>query len=84
MRIAATIISDLMMTRSVAEVLEAIEFFKCAYAFALTGAEIGLRNMLLLVNSKEAGIKEAVLNAYKTIYLDGNAEEGKMSAVEVG
>ncbi len=83
MRTAASIMNKLMMGKTPAEIIEAIEFFKTASKFNLTGAEEGVRNMLLLTNSKEPTIKEAVINAFKTLYLqsEGSDKQGMASAV---
>lgn len=70
MRLATSIISKLMMGKSIVETIEAIEFFKTAHYFNLTGADEGMRNMLLLTDSKEIAIKEAAINAFKILYLN--------------
>lgn len=80
---AAECISELMMGNSVMEVLEAIEFFKKAQQFNLGSADIGIKNMLLLINSKEPGLSEAVVNAYKVLYLESEKENKYEAASEV-
>lgn len=83
MRTATSVIGEIMMNRSTIEVLEAIEFFKVSRAFHLSGAEEGLRNMLLLINSKESGIKDAVVNAYKIMYLQTEHADQYEAAIVV-
>lgn len=83
MRTAISVINEIMMSRSTVEVLEAIEFFRVSRAFDLSGAEEGLRSMLLLINSKETGVKEAVVNAYKMIYLNTEHVDKYEAAVAV-
>lgn len=50
-------------------VQEAIEFFVTVSQFGVPHALLGVRRMLPLIWSKEPGIKEAVLNAYRQLYL---------------
>lgn len=50
-------------------VQEAIEFFVTVSQFGVPQALLGVRRMLPLIWSKEPGIKEAVLNAYRQLYL---------------
>lgn len=57
------------MGNSMVEVLEAVEYFKVMQSFQLSGAEEGMRNMLLLIESKEASVKEAVNEAFKSLFL---------------
>ncbi|XP_065218863.1 condensin complex subunit 1 [Planococcus citri] len=79
---ATKILGELMMTRSSAEVFEAIEFFKVAHQFELAGADEGVRNMLLLINSKEVGFKDAVKNTFKALYLDYEDESKHNAALK--
>ncbi|OXB76260.1 UNVERIFIED_CONTAM: hypothetical protein H355_014668 [Colinus virginianus] len=76
---ALSLISKLMYENSISVVQEAIEFFVTVSKFGVPQALLGVRRMLPLVWSKEAGIKEAVLNAYRQLYLSpsGDSERGK-------
>ncbi|XP_046396855.1 condensin complex subunit 1 [Ischnura elegans] len=51
------------------DVLEAIDFFTSAFLFGLTEAKTGVREMLRLVFSKDAAVKDAVVGAYAKLYL---------------
>lgn len=55
-------------------VQEAIEFFVTVSQFGVPQALLGVRRMLPLIWSKEPGIKEAVLNAYRQLYLSLNED----------
>lgn len=57
-------------------VQEAIEFFVTVSRFGVPQALLGVRRMLPLIWSKEPAVKEAVLNAYRQLYLspNGNSE----------
>ncbi|GFS87575.1 condensin complex subunit 1 [Nephila pilipes] len=51
------------------DVLEAIEFFTSAAGSLVTGSDAGIRQILELIWSNEVPVKEAVLNAFKSLYL---------------
>lgn len=50
--------------------LEAIQFFVTAVEFGVSAATIGVRRMMVLVWSQESTVKEAVVAAYRTLYLE--------------
>ena len=66
---AVPVIVQLLGSRNVTDVLEAIDFFVTGFEFGLSNAMVGIRKMLVLIWSKEAGVKEAVVNAYRRLYL---------------
>lgn len=73
---AVPVISQLLGSKNVTDVMEAIEFFVTGFEFGLTATMIGIRRMLPLIWSKEASVKDAVVAAYKRLYLNpqgGNA-----------
>lgn len=55
-------------------VQEAIEFFVTVSQFGVPQALVGIRRMLPLVWSREPGIKEAVVNAYRRLYLSPSGD----------
>ncbi|KAM9565485.1 condensin complex subunit 1 isoform 2-T2 [Guaruba guarouba] len=74
---ALSLISKLMYENSVSVVQEAIEFFVTVSQFGVSEALSGVRRMLPLIWSKEPGIKEAVLNAYRQLYLSPSGDSGR-------
>ncbi|NXC77107.1 CND1 protein, partial [Anhinga anhinga] len=76
---ALSLISRLMYENSVSVVQEAIEFFVTVSQFGVPQALLGVRRMVPLIWSKEPGIKEAVLNAFRQLYLSpsGDLERAK-------
>ena len=50
-------------------VQEVIEFFVMVFQFGVPQALFGVRRMLPLIWSKEPGVRDAVLNAYRQLYL---------------
>ncbi|XP_068932976.1 condensin complex subunit 1, partial [Petaurus breviceps papuanus] len=76
---AIGIISKMMYENTTSVVQEVIEFFVMVYQFGVPQALLGVRRMLPLVWSKEPGVREAVLNAYRQLYLHpkGDSARGK-------
>lgn len=63
-------ISQLLGSKSITDVLEAVEFFITGFEFGLSIMMIGIRSMLPLIWSRESGIRDAVVGAYKRLYLN--------------
>ncbi|GFY54758.1 condensin complex subunit 1 [Trichonephila inaurata madagascariensis] len=62
-------VSTLLHSSTQTDVLEAIDFFTSAAGSLVTGSDAGIRQVLELVWSNEVPVKEAVLNAFKSLYL---------------
>ncbi|XP_030327492.1 condensin complex subunit 1 isoform X2 [Strigops habroptila] len=77
---ALSLISKLMYANCVSVVQEAIEFFVTVSQFGVPEALTGVRRMLPLIWSKEPGIKEAVLNAYRRLYLSPSGDSERARA----
>lgn len=67
-----------MFGDTASESLEAIDFFTTAHKFGVPHSQSGIDAMLTLIFSSDSNIKEAMMNSYKTIYL--NIEENKDSS----
>ena len=65
---------QLLGSKTVSDVLEAIQFFVTGFEFGLANSMMGIRRMLVLVWSKESSVKEPVVDAYKRLYM--RQEEG--------
>nr|XP_056704411.1 condensin complex subunit 1 [Euleptes europaea] len=80
---ALSLISRMMYESSVSVVQEAIEFFVIVSQFGIPQAVLGVRRMLPLIWSKEPGIREAVLNAYRRLYLNpsGGSERARAQSL---
>ena len=74
-QIAMPLVSDLLLSRNITDVQEAIEFFVSAYKFGVQGAIIGVRKLILLIWSQEKTIKDAAVAAYKSLYLDIESDQ---------
>nr|XP_008117482.1 PREDICTED: condensin complex subunit 1 [Anolis carolinensis] len=76
---ALNMVSKLMYESSVSVVQEAIEFFVIVSQFGIPQAVLGVRQMLPLICSKDPGIREAVLDAYRKLYLNpkGDTERSR-------
>ena len=71
-KIAIPLVCSLLFSNSVTDAQEAIDFFVTAYQFGVQGAIIGIRQMLVLIFSREKGVREAVLAAYEEVYLNSS------------
>ena len=79
---AIPVVCQLLCSKQVSDILEAIDFFVTAYEFDVLDAMIGVRKMLSLVWSTENDVKQAVVNAYKRLYM--NVDDGsRKRAVQV-
>ena len=63
-------ICQLLLSKNIAEVLEAINFFTFAFKLDLSNAVIGIQKMLRLIFTKEKSIKEKLLGSFVEIYLN--------------
>eukprot|EP01132_Coremiostelium_polycephalum_P010173 gene10173-12479_t len=61
---------QLMGSVNITDIQESIQFFVKCFAFQLDCAHTGISKMLMLIWNKEPGIKELVIDAFKTIFLD--------------
>ncbi|XP_020849891.1 condensin complex subunit 1 isoform X2 [Phascolarctos cinereus] len=77
---AIGIISKMMYENTTSVVQEVIEFFVMVYQFGVPQALLGVRRMLPLVWSKEPGVREAVLNAYRQLYLHPKGDSARDKA----
>ncbi|KAM4703298.1 condensin complex subunit 1 [Rhinophrynus dorsalis] len=80
---AIDVISKMMYETAVSVVQEVIEFFVTVSQFGVSQALLGVRRMLPLVWSKEPGVRDSVLSAYRRLYLNpsGDTERGKSQAL---
>lgn len=77
---AIGIISKMMYENTTTVVQEVIEFFVMAFQFGVPQALFGVRRMLPLIWSKEPGVREAVLNAYRQLYLNPKGDSARAKA----
>jgi len=64
------IVAQLLGSKQSTDILEAIDFFVSAFEFGVLNAMMGVRRMLALIWSREATIKDAVVGAYKRLYIN--------------
>ncbi|XP_052575338.1 LOW QUALITY PROTEIN: condensin complex subunit 1 [Peromyscus californicus insignis] len=77
---AIGIISKMMYENTTTVVQEVIEFFVMVFQFGVPQALFGVRRMLPLIWSKEPGVREAVLNAYRQLYLHPKGDSARAKA----
>lgn len=67
---AIAIITTLLHSRQAPVIQDTIDFLTTASLFGFEQSKTGIKQMLLLVWSSEASVKEAVATAYKTLFID--------------
>ena len=67
---ALPVVCMLLGSKQITDVQEAITFFVSAFEFGLLNAMMGVRKMLNLIFSRESTIQNAVVTAYKRLYID--------------
>ncbi|KAM7312321.1 hypothetical protein ISCGN_009226 [Ixodes scapularis] len=72
---------DLLRSPTVSDVQETIAFFVSAHRFGVEDASVGLREMLPLMWSAEAGVREAVVSSYREVYFDAKSGGNSRSKV---
>ncbi|XP_018408739.1 PREDICTED: condensin complex subunit 1 isoform X1 [Nanorana parkeri] len=77
---AIDVISKMMYEAASSVVQEVIEFFVTVSQFGVPQAVIGVRRMLPLVWSKEPGVRDAVVSAYRQLYLSSGSEPERVRA----
>ncbi|XP_030391299.1 condensin complex subunit 1 isoform X4 [Gopherus evgoodei] len=77
---ALSVVSRMMYESSVSVVQEAIEFFVTVSQFGVPQALHGVQRMLPLIWSKEPGIRETVLSAYRRLYLSPSGDSERARA----
>uniref|UniRef100_A0A8C5N0N7 Condensin complex subunit 1 n=1 Tax=Leptobrachium leishanense TaxID=445787 RepID=A0A8C5N0N7_9ANUR len=76
-------ISRMMYETAVSVVQEVIEFFVTVSHFGVPQAVLGIQRMLPLVWSKEPGVREAVINAYRRLYLTPKGDSERVNAQDL-
>ena len=64
-------LTQLLFSKTQTDVIEVISFFVTCYEHGLSDMLMGIRKMLSLILFAEATIKDAVIEAYKRLYLKG-------------
>jgi len=77
------VVAQLLCSKQSTDILEAIEFFVSAFEFGVLNAMLGVRKMLALIWSRESSIKDAVVAAYKRLYINVEAGSSRAAAVAV-
>lgn len=70
-------VCQLLGSKTISDVNESIEFFVVASEFGLKSAIIGVRRMLVLIWSRDTAVRDAVVEAYKGLYLDPEAPNAR-------
>ena len=65
-------LTQLLFSKTQTDVIEVITFFVTCYEHGLVDMLYGIRRMLTLILNSEKKVKDAVINAYRRLYLDKN------------
>lgn len=77
------IMCQLLGSKHVSDVMEAISFFVTAFEFGVLDAMTGVRKMLMLVWSKEQEVKAAVVEAYRRLYINSDNHNERTQALQI-
>lgn len=74
---AIPITSELLCSKNVTDIQEAIDFFVHCHEFGIDEALIGFKRMITLINVQEKSVQDTVSSAYRKIFFDSGRYEGK-------
>ena len=77
MQKAIKVLCQLLGSKVSTDILETIDFFISANEFNLSDIEEDTRKMLALIWSRDAAVREAVVNAYRKLYIEPREESDK-------
>ncbi|KAI9515382.1 hypothetical protein NQZ68_026115 [Dissostichus eleginoides] len=77
---AIAVINTMLYLKTTSVVLEAVQFCVTVCEFSVANSVSGVRKMLPLVWSTDAAIKDAVVQAYKRLYLNPQGENIRVKA----
>lgn len=74
------VVCQLLGSKNTSDVLEAIQFFVTAVEFGVSAAVTGVRRMMVLIWSQEATVRDAVVDAYRALYLEPKDKNQRSTA----
>uniref|UniRef100_UPI003D79A548 condensin complex subunit 1 n=1 Tax=Danio rerio TaxID=7955 RepID=UPI003D79A548 len=77
---AIAVINNMLYWKTTTIVQEAVQFCVTAFEFSVADSVCGVRKMLPLVWSTDVTIKDAVIQAYRRLYLNPNGENTRAKA----
>ncbi|KAK9513973.1 hypothetical protein VZT92_027466 [Zoarces viviparus] len=77
---AISVINAMLYWKTTSVVLEAVQFCVTVCEFSIANSVIGVRKMLPLVWSADAAIKDAVVQAYRRLYLNPQGDTIRLKA----
>ncbi|XP_064461323.1 condensin complex subunit 1-like [Ornithodoros turicata] len=80
---AIPVICKFLKSCTASDVHEAMKFFVAAHQFGLKRALVGVRHMLPLIWSKEATLRDAVVDSYRAVYLAPQDGSSKKTSVAI-
>ncbi|KAF1315725.1 Condensin complex subunit, partial [Globisporangium splendens] len=80
---ALPLITQLLGSKSVSDVLEAIQFFEKAYRFHLQAAYSGIKKMLTLIWRADPSVHDQLLNTFAALFIQINTGDADRQSPEV-
>ncbi|XP_077455126.1 condensin complex subunit 1 [Stigmatopora argus] len=77
---AISVINSMLYLKTTSVVQEAVQFCVTVCEFSVANSLIGVRKMLPLVWSTDAAVKDAVVQAYRRLYLNPQGENNRIKA----
>lgn len=74
---AIPLTTEMLISKNITDVQEAIDFFVTCHEFGIDEALVGFKKMILLINVQEKSIKDTVSAAYRRIFFESTRYEGK-------
>lgn len=74
---AIPLTTDMLTSKNVTDIQEAIDFFVHCYEFGIDEALVGFKKMISLINVQEKSVQDTVASAYKRIFFESARYEGK-------
>lgn len=74
---AIPITTEMLNSKNITDIQEAIDFFVQCHEFGIDEALIGFKRMILLINVQEKSVKDAIFAAYQRIFFESNRYHGK-------
>lgn len=74
---AIPITTEMLTSKNVTDIQEAVDFFVHCHEFGIDEALIGFKRMILLISVQEKAVKDAISLAYQRIFFESSRYEGK-------
>lgn len=74
---AIPLTTEMLCSKNVTDIQEAIDFFVQCHEFGIDEALVGFKRMIMLINVQEKSVQDTISSAYKRIFFESSRYEGK-------